>query len=66
MPEKNRHPDVIINVGQSHSTPWTPRITYSNSNILPKKKKKPTLINIIFIAEKGKIHKVRIVVLFIR
>ena len=31
---KNRHFNVIINVGQSHKTLWPPRITYIKSNIL--------------------------------
>ena len=32
--KKNRHSDVIINVGQSLNALWTPWITYSKSNIL--------------------------------
>ena len=31
---KNKHPDVIINVVQSHNALWPPRITYIKSNIL--------------------------------
>ena len=31
---KNRHSNIIINVGQSHNALWTPQITYSKSNIL--------------------------------
>ena len=31
---KNKHLDVIINVGQSHNALWPPRITYIKSNIL--------------------------------
>ena len=75
---KNRHSNVIINVGQSHNALWTPQITYSKSNIVslptttsvlgPKKKKKHThkLINIVLTTGKEKIHKAKIAVLFIK
>ena len=31
---KNRHFDVIINVGQSDNALWPPQITYIKSNVL--------------------------------